>query len=117
MLWITIAGVLSFASVFVALEINNGVCIYRKYERAGDVKFLVVAGIRERDGQGACGKSSMSIFEQIVALDWIVSLLNGNGTREDSIIPGVSIGNSKFIPYICNVKSPCLLLKRKVFNL
>lgn len=98
--------IVSLASMFVAQEINNDVCSYRKYTRAGDVKFLVVAGIRENDGQGACGRSSRSILEQIVALEWIVSFLNENGSR-DYFIPGMSIGKMLILD-ICT----CISLMR-----
>lgn len=84
---------LSIVSVFTTtgLGVDNGICSYRKWERPGDVKFLVIAGIRE-NWNGACGNTSRSIFEQVVALEWILSLLGGNGSTFDSYIPGVTIG-------------------------
>ncbi|XP_045164243.2 uncharacterized protein LOC123528539 [Mercenaria mercenaria] len=91
-LWTFVTELIIYVYTASAVDVNNGACVYRKFERAGDVKFLVVAGIRENDGHGVCGNPSRTTFEQIVAMEWIISLLNGNGSRQDSFIPGVTIG-------------------------
>lgn len=58
----------------------------------GSVKILVIAGIRARSSNGSCGNYSRAILEQLVALEWIVSYLNGNISDVQPYISNVTIG-------------------------
>lgn len=93
--WVCLTVVSVFTFTTAGFGVNNGVCLRRKWERPGDIKFLVIAGIRENQN-GTCGNTSRPIFEQVVALEWIISLLEGNGKTVDSYIPDIVIG--KYAP-------------------
>lgn len=96
--YIVLEIVLSLAFGVFALDVNNGVCLYRKLERPGDVKLVIIAGIRGEGENGVCGTPSRTIFEHVVALDWVLSVLNGSRSAGgDPYIPRVTIGKCVFL--------------------
>ena len=68
---------------------------YQTWSRPGDIKFLVIAGIHGNGRDGCnersikCGEMSTSKFQLLVALDWILDIING-----------VTAG---LVPYLANI--------------
>ena len=80
-------------------------CRYRKWERQGKLKLLVIAGIHEHDN-GQCGTISASKFPLILALDWMLDIINGERSNKISYLPNITLGKNcvNNLESIMNVK-------------
>ncbi|KAK3601711.1 hypothetical protein CHS0354_016070 [Potamilus streckersoni] len=70
-------------------------CRSTRYSRPGDIMIAVYLAMHETEA-GRCGKISASQFALAVGVDYITSLLNGNGSKNESFIPGFKFGYDLF---------------------
>ncbi|KAL3852083.1 hypothetical protein ACJMK2_015770 [Sinanodonta woodiana] len=70
-------------------------CRSMRYSRTGDRMIAVYLAMHETEA-GRCGKMSASQFAMAIGVDFITSLLNGNGSKNESFIPGVKFGYDLF---------------------
>ncbi|KAK3102405.1 hypothetical protein FSP39_011161 [Pinctada imbricata] len=74
----------------------NGFCTDKSVSSPGDVRVIVLASVHEPGPNNSCGQFSSDVFQSIMAVDWIIDILNGQGSGNDSFIPGVKIGYDVF---------------------
>ena len=89
---------------------------YQPWSRPGDIKFLVIAGIHG-NGRGGCnerstkcGEMSTSKFPLLVALDWILDIINGVTSGLAPYLANITIG----MHMCCHMTNPTIWASDKV---
>ena len=70
----------------------HGYCKERTVSVSGDFNIAVPISIHHPMEDKFCGEVSISGVQTALAVEWIVSILNGNQSGSDSFIPGVKLG-------------------------
>ena len=76
----------------------NGAYKYQAWSRPGKLKFLVIADIHgnEKDGCNVrstkCGEISTTNFPLLMALDWILDIINGETSGLTPYLSNITIG-------------------------
>jgi len=89
--------VLTFVSCFLtsAASINGsmGTCRYRNWSKPGTLIIQVIAGIHEATDDGKCSTTvSATTVDQLVMLDWMVDIINGQTEFSPKLISNHTIG-------------------------
>ena len=92
-LYITLTGCLLLLWAHLSLGLVNGACQYRKWSRPGNLKLLMIAGIHGNTN-GHCDEISATNFPLILALDWLLDIVNGKRSNVTSYLPDITLGKN-----------------------